>query len=179
MKYKLLRKRGKIRYKRRNKKYILLHKKPSPIFVNLHLCTARDTSEGVKNILVFSSLIFSTNIIISFIYKNYVYSCLFVFLTITSVIYHSNTNNYTNILDKIGIFLVVSYGIYVLHSKYDINKFFIVSIIFILFLLTMFLYIYGYFTKQFCFHNQLSIGNKYHSLLHCISSLAQHLIIIM
>jgi len=133
----------------------------------------------IKNILVLSSLIFSTNIVTSFIYKNYVYSVLFVFLTITSVIYHSNANYYTNILDKLGIVLIVSYGTYNVYSKFDINKIIIVSIIIILFLLTLFLYIYGYVTKQFCFHNQLCIGNKYHSLLHCISSFAHHLITIM
>ena len=168
MNYKLRKKRKNNKHKRRQKKYILFYKKKSnKLFLNL------------KNILVLSSLIFITNIITSFIYKNYIYSCLFVFLTITSVIYHSNKNNYTNILDKIGIFLIVSYGTYTLHGKFDINNIIAASIIFILFLLTMFIYIYGYFTNQYCFHNKISIGNKYHSVLHCISSLAHHLIIIM
>ncbi len=77
--------------------------------------------------------------------------CLFIFLTITSVIYHSNTNNYTNILDKIGIILIVSYGTYNVYIKFDINKIITVSIVIILFLLTMFLYIYGYFLHLFTF----------------------------
>jgi len=150
-----------------HKKYILCNQIISDVFVNF------------ENILVLSSLIFITNIITSFVYKNYVYTCLFVFLTITSVIYHSNTNNYTSILDKIGIFLIVSYGAYNLHTKFDMDKIMMVSIIFILFLVTMFLYIYGYCTKQFCFHGQICIGNKYHCLLHYISSFAHNLIIIM
>ena len=132
-----------------------------------------------ENILVLSSLIFITNVINAFIYKQYVYSYLFIFLTITSLIYHSNTNKYTNILDKIGIFLIISYGTYNLHNNFHINKFIIVSIIFILFLLTIFLYVYGYHTKQFCFNGEICIGNKYHCFLHCISSLAHHLILTM
>jgi hypothetical protein len=131
------------------------------------------------NILVLSSLIFITNIVTAFVYKNYVYLSLFFFLTITSVIYHTNSNSYTNILDKIGIFLIVSYGTYNVHNKFNMNNFMPVTIIFLLFVLTMFLYIYGYFTKQFCFHSQICIGNNYHSLLHCISSLAHHLILIL
>jgi hypothetical protein len=135
--------------------------------------------QKTENILVLSSLIFITNVINAFIYKQYVYSYCFIYLTITSVIYHSNTNKYTNILDKIGIFLVISHGTHNLHNNSNINNFISVCVIFILFLLTIFLYIYGYYTKQLCFNNQICIGNKYHCYLHCISSAAHHLIITM
>lgn len=133
----------------------------------------------VKNILVSSSLIFITNIITAFIYNYYVYSCLLFFLTLTSVTYHTNTNKYTNILDKIGIFLVVSYGIYTFSTKFTINNFIVIALVVVLFVAAQFIYIFGYYTKQFCFHTELCIGNKYHSLLHCISSLAHHLIVLM
>jgi membrane-anchored glycerophosphoryl diester phosphodiesterase (GDPDase) len=150
------------------------------------------------NNLALSSLIFITNIITTFLYKNYIYSFFFIILTITSISYHSNKNIYTNISDKIAILLIVLYGSYKLYRevlnlrthasekmtnfgilqyiKYHPDKIIniiIVCIVCILFVLTNILYIYGYF------HNQISIGNKYHSLIHLISSIAHHLIIIM
>jgi hypothetical protein len=167
---------NKLRKRRKNIKHIKNKRRPKRYIVIPLRKRIKD--KGFK-ILVLSSLIFITNIITSFVYKRYLYLCLFIFLTLTSVIYHSNTNNYTNILDKIGIFLIVSYGTYNVYTNFHVNKCINISIIFLLFLLTMFLYIYGYLTKQFCFNKQLCIGNKYHSLLHCISSLAHHLIIIM
>jgi hypothetical protein len=132
-----------------------------------------------KNVLVLSSFIFITNIITSILYKDYTYSVLFLFLIITSVIYHSNSNIYTNILDKISIFLIVAYGSYNLNKKFNINNIIFVVIIIITFLLTIFLYIYGYFTNQFCFNSQKCVGNKYHCLLHFITAFGHNLIIIM
>jgi hypothetical protein len=131
------------------------------------------------NILVLSSLIFITNMTTAFIYKKYIYSFLFLLLTITSVIYHSNANIYTHILDKIVIAFVVSYGAYKLYNKAQKKNYIFVVIVLLLFLLTIFLYIYGYFIKQFCFHNDKRIGSRYHCFLHCISSLAHHMIIII
>ena len=133
----------------------------------------------VKHLLIFTSFIFLTNMFTACICQHYVYSFLFALLTVTSVVYHMTRNIYTNILDKIGIFLIVFYGTYNLHKKTHAYKFVFVSLVVFLFLVTNMLYIYGYFTKQFCFHRKLFIGNKYHSLVHCISSLAHHLIIFM
>jgi hypothetical protein len=133
----------------------------------------------VKHLLIFTSFIFLTNVLSAGICQHYLYSFLFALLTLTSVVYHWTRNIYTNILDKIGIFLVVFYGTYNLHKKTHAYKFVFVTLVVFLFLVTNMLYIYGYFTKQFCFHRKLCIGNKYHSLVHCISSLAHHLIIFM
>lgn len=67
----------------------------------------------VFSILIFSSFIFITNVL-STLYKNYyIYSFLFVCLTITSITFHYNTNIYTNILDKIFVLAIVLYGGYV------------------------------------------------------------------
>ena len=131
------------------------------------------------NILVLSSLIFITNASTAFIYKKYIYSFLFLLLTITSVVYHSNANIYTHIIDKIVIAFVVSYGAYKLYNKAQKKNYIFVVIVLLLFLLTNFLYIYGHFSKQFCFHSEKIIGDRYHCFLHCISSLAHHMIIIM
>jgi hypothetical protein len=163
----------KTKYLKYKRKYKLLNKHyDSRVLINF------------KNTLVESSLIFITNVITALMCKNYIYSYLFLFLTTTSVVYHSTKeeNNeritlYTNILDKIGIALVVLYGAYTLYNKRI--DWFTQSIIIILFLVTIFLYIYGYYTNQYCFHTQKCTGEKYHSLLHYISSFAHHLIIIM
>jgi hypothetical protein len=131
------------------------------------------------NILILSSLFFITNIVSALYKKYYVYSFAFVFLTITSLLYHSNKNIYTNIFDKCGILFVVFYGGYMLYSKLkNVNKFIYIAIL-ITFWLTIFFYFYGYVTKQYCFHSNISIGDKYHALIHLISSIGHHLIILL
>lgn len=51
-----------------------------------------------------SSLIFTTNIITAYLYRQYyIYSYLFAVLTSTSLLFHSNPNIYTNIIDKCAI----------------------------------------------------------------------------
>lgn len=58
-----------------------------------------------------SSLIFTTNIITAYLYRQYyIYSYLFAALTSTSLLFHSNPNIYTNIIDKCAIVSVVTYG---------------------------------------------------------------------
>jgi hypothetical protein len=58
-----------------------------------------------------SSFIFTTNIITAYLYKEYyIYSILFSALTATSLLYHSNNNIYTNIIDKCAICAVVLWG---------------------------------------------------------------------
>ena len=52
------------------------------------------------NILIFTSLIFITNVILALYKKKYIYSFLFLFLTISSVIVHCDySNNNAIIID--------------------------------------------------------------------------------
>lgn len=154
-----------------------------------------------KNILILSSLLFITNIINAYMYEEYIYAILFIFLTITSLFYHHNikqkckkknieemTNTltnydiYTNIFDKIAISLIVFYGGYRLYNKSNnLTPFQYIGVIlvFLLFFSTIMLYICGYYFRKFCFHKKKNIGNKYHSLLHSFSSIGHHLIIIL
>lgn len=74
------------------------------------------------SILLYSSLFFITNAIAAFFYKYYLYSFLFLILTITSLIVHTNDNMYTNIIDKIAVIAIVLYGTYMLYNKINISK---------------------------------------------------------
>jgi hypothetical protein len=88
-----------------------------------------------------------------------------------------------NINDKIAISLIVLYGGYLFFHKFWTNKtslkywifsFFIIST----FLVTIYFYVYGYNTNNFCFYQDRSVANLYHSLLHIISSIG-HIFIMM
>jgi hypothetical protein len=60
---------------------------------------------------IISSFIFTTNIVTAYLYKQYyIYSILFTALTLTSFMYHSNSNMYTNIIDKCAIGCIVLWG---------------------------------------------------------------------
>ena len=131
------------------------------------------------NILLFSSLFFITNILTAYYKKYYLYSFLFCILTLTSLIYHSNNNIYTNIIDKIAIISIVLYGAFTLYNKMNFNKCLNCLIILISFLTCIYLFYYGFITKQYCFNNNKCIANNYHSILHIISSIGHHFIIFL
>ncbi len=127
-------------------------------------------------LLVFSSFIFTTNRLTTCYKKYYIYCFLFFFLTITSLIFHYNTNIYTNILDKTAILSIVSYGGYLLYNKTTTANQNQIVLIVATFLLCIFLFFYGYFFNVYCYHPDKCVGNNYHVALHIISSLGHHLI---
>jgi hypothetical protein len=139
-----------------------------------------------NNCCIYSSFIFLCNSLIAFLYEYYTYSILFLLLFTTSVIYHSNYNIYTNIIDKIGISLVVTYGGYLLYYKLferdvEITKMQYIYTVFIIaaFLTTIYLFIYGYICTRFCFCTDITLSYMYHSLLHIIASFGHLLIILL
>lgn len=131
------------------------------------------------SLLFFSSFIFITNILTTFYKRYYVYCVLFISLTITSLIFHYNTNIFTNILDKISILAIVLYGSYILYKKPKIDKPIQVILIITTFILTLFLFFYGYHTNSFCYDLDKCTGDNYHCLLHFISSIGHHLVIFL
>lgn len=150
-------------------------------------------------ILLFSSLIFITNAINGYNNGYYMYSLLFGILTITSLIVHSKDNIYTNAIDKIAVSSVVLYGGYVVYKKIrlymeivewiSIGKcetsqknttiLYNSSIIIITFAGSIYLYVYGYMKKDYCFCDDKNIAEKYHVILHIISSIGHHFIIFL
>ena len=131
---------------------------------------------NVFSILIFSSFIFITNVL-STLYKNYyIYSFLFFCLTITSIIFHYNTNIYTNILDNFFVLVIVLYGGQMLYNKTTTYNQFKVFLIIMLFLCCIFFFFYGYYVKDYCYNPDKYVGDNYHCILHIISSLGHHFI---
>ena len=133
---------------------------------------------GENLLLVYSSLIFLTNFSIAYLYKRYIYSALFMSLTITSVIFHSGPNIYTNIMDKFAIIGIVLYALVNLYHNILFIQLYYSSIILASFTFVIIVFFYGYHTNQYCFDNDKTISNYYHMALHIVSSVSHHMIIL-
>jgi hypothetical protein len=133
-------------------------------------------TNNIFSILMYSSVIFITNVASTFYKKYYIYCFLFFCLTITSLIFHYNNNIYTNILDKFFVLAVVFYGGYMLYHKTTRDNLIFVLLIVMTFISCIFLFFYGYYVKDYCYHPDKCVGDKYHSSLHIISSFGHHLI---
>jgi len=129
----------------------------------------------------YSSLLFITNVIVCYYYKYYLYSLLFAGLTISSVIHHSHKTFLSYSIDKFFVFSVVGYGSYVFFNKIFENIFniYYAIIVVITFLGTIILYYYGSLKGCFVFGKDINECDKWHQLLHLLSSLGHHFIIFM
>lgn len=131
-----------------------------------------------KKITFLSSFIFLTNSLIGFHLNYIVYSTLFFMLFVTSIIVRLNESLLTIALDKLFIYAVILYGGYMFYMKYPSIHTLISLLIVLTFLTTVFLYEYGYINKQYCFDNDSTLAQTYHTLLHIISSFGHTLIMI-
>jgi hypothetical protein len=131
-------------------------------------------------ITFYSCAVFITNAINALVMNNIVYSSLFTGLFITSVLMRMYRNIYTIILDKIVIGLVVLYGGKIFLDKLNNDGIFknllLNALIILTFLLTIFLYSYGYIISGYCFGEN---GEDWHGFMHCISSIGHHLILFL
>ena len=133
------------------------------------------------NCCYYSSFIFVINIFIGLLYEYFLYSALFFFLMITSLLQHSHYTLLTTLIDKIAIYSVVLYGGYLFYFKLcqqSLNILLIVLII-LTFLLTIVLYYYGKLNKCFCFSEEKSTSNRFLSLTHLIGSFGHCCIMIL
>lgn len=129
------------------------------------------------NKLAITSLIFITNVVVNFMKEYYIYSLLFLFLLITSIYHHTVNTDLSRTIDKIFVYLVIFYGGYIFFSK-DIINIKIKILVIILFLSTAFLYHYGYIYNKYCFDPDSDVSKNYHGLMHIISSIGHHMIIL-
>ena len=138
-------------------------------------------------LLFWSSLIFTTNMTANFLAKNYTYSFLFAWLTIASLIFHSthwpqSYSIFVKGLDKLTICAIVIYGGSIVWATFHTVQLFtqwrivLLSIIVLTFYMTIHLYIYGYLTNQYCYSKD---GNYWHYILHLISSVGHHAILLL
>lgn len=125
-----------------------------------------------------SSTLFLLNAAICWIYGFRVYSVLFVILTITSWLFHSNPESMIyNVIDKIAIAAVVSYGAYMLHTNWNKYTFYSRMAIIATFLSTLFLFTVGYMFNVFCYDPMW--GNIWHAILHVISVIGHAMMVVM
>ncbi len=132
----------------------------------------------------YSSLLFVTNVIVAYNYGYYLYSALFAAMTITSIIHHSTKSFTTYWIDKIIVFAVVGYGGYILFDKIakgNVHEYQLLyyPIIVGAFLGTIVLYYYGRLHKCFCFAEDLDECDRWHQLLHLITSMGHNFIVIL
>ncbi len=127
----------------------------------------------------YSSLLFITNVVVCYYYKYYLYASLFAGLTISSLIHHSHKTRLTYWIDKLFVFSVVGYGGYVFYNKISKTLFNIYYSILtvITFLGTVILYYYGSIKGCFVFAEDMNECDKWHQLLHLLSSVGHHSII--
>ena len=133
--------------------------------------------ECYNKLCVYSSLLFLTNVVVAYWYEYFVYSAIFLLLTVTSVCHHSHYTTLTRNIDKVAIYLVVCYGGYLFYTKLknrpenvtttQVALWFIISLTF---LSTVFLYYYGYMTSSLCFCEDSSSADYVHAFLHFVCS---------
>ena len=132
------------------------------------------------SITFYSCSVFITNAIHALVMNNIVYFFMFTGLFITSVVMRMYSNIYTVILDKIVIGLVILYGGKIFLDKVNNDGIFknilLNGLILLTFFLTIFLYSYGYIVGGYCFGEN---GDTWHGLMHCISSVGHHLILLL
>jgi hypothetical protein len=125
-----------------------------------------------------------TNVIVAYNYGYYLYSGLFAALTITSIIHHSTKSFTTYWTDKIVIFAVIGYGGYVFFDKiakgivYECQPLYY-AIIVGAFLGIIVLYYYGNANNCFCFAEDLDECDRWHQLIHLLTSIGHHFIVLL
>jgi hypothetical protein len=131
----------------------------------------------------YSSFVFITNTLICYYFNYVLYSALFFTLFATSVIYHSNKSTTVFWIDRVAVISVIVYGAYIFFGKYvNIDTFIkccIAICIVLTFLITIFIYYYGYKSQKFCFYENREIGDLWHSLIHFISCIGHILIVLL
>ena len=121
------------------------------------------------HVTFYSAFFFLTNVLMCVYFQDYLYATLFFILFITSIIVHGFIYNiYKNILDKLAILLVVSYGGYTMYKKCNPTTINLLTLLVnICFISTIYIYI----SKQYSIN--------LHVLLHLLSSIGHHLILFL
>lgn len=140
-----------------------------------------------KNICYYTSFLFLINTIVAFNCNYIFYGLVFLFLFITSTLYHYEKNCKYQVIDKIAVYTVVIYGGYIFIKKFiekknkeSINFKNIVYMFIIIgtFLATIYLYYVGYLYNKYCYDPDKFKAECIHGILHFISMIG-HLFIII
>ena len=128
-------------------------------------------------LLFYSSFLFLSNAATTFYKKYFVYSFMFLCLTLTSIVFHSDPTPLKMRVDQCVVAAVLIYGGWLFYKKLPANPIWVAAVLFT-FMLAVYLYTYGFYTQQYCFHPDKMVGNRYHCLVHVIASLGHNLIIL-
>jgi len=132
----------------------------------------KEENEPNKNkilITFYSAFLFLTNVLTCIYFQEYVYALLFCILFGTTISVHSYLDNwYMNIIDKLAILMVVSYGGYKIYKKCDPTTISLLTLfINICFIATIYIFLSKHYTINL------------HVLLHLFSSIGHHLILFL
>jgi len=130
------------------------------------------------NITYVSLFLFLITSYVGLYVNKIVYAFLFLSLFITSFMYRLFYNDLSLIADVIVICLVGIYGIYMLYIKYKYLSSHVCIFIIFTTLIGLYIFYYGYFTKQYAYDPEKSIGYLYQSLIHCLA-VTNHLILML
>jgi hypothetical protein len=119
-----------------------------------------------------TSLLFLTNTIHLSYKQDVIYCYTFLCLSILSLLYHLSKNNTIGILDKICIAGVTLQGGKTIFLDTEFDKYSVVVIT--TFAGVIWIYHYGYITNRYAFDNNIDIGNRYHMIIHILSSVGHH-----
>ena len=128
------------------------------------------------DVKIFSSLLFSTNVIGNFYLENYIYAIFFLLLFISSCIHHFSNTDESFIFDQIALYAVILYGGYYFYKQDNYNLL-VYWLIIIMFISCGILYFGGKTYEHFCFHPDKDCSDKYHILMHICASLGHHFIV--
>lgn len=129
-------------------------------------------------VLIFTSLFFITNAIVSYLTNQYIYAVISIGLFMSSSIYHYIYSDITKFIDKIFIYIFVCFGGYTLYQKTSSKNIIKTVCIITLFVFSIIVYNYGKMSSQFCFDPNIIVANIYHGILHILSSFGHNLIIL-
>lgn len=129
----------------------------------------------------YSAMIYATNVTIAYWYGYYLYSALFAAIIITSLFHHSTKIPIAYWIDQIFIVAVAVYGGYVLFDKIarGIKNILYYSIIVGAILGTIVLFYYGNVNNCFCFAKDFNERDRWHQLLHLITSMGHNSVVIL
>ena len=146
---------------------------------------------------IVSSVLFGIVGVIAFVHKQYFLSALLFALFISSVIHHSQRlyhsdkylfttslieHNKRNImippvlyLDKILVYIVSVTALYLFYEKVTTSKCtYEIKVVYGLVLLGMsyivYIWYYGYYINEYCFHPVIYIAEKYHMSMHIVGA---------
>ena len=129
-------------------------------------------------LLFYSSFIFLGNAAAAFFKKFYLYAAAFLGMTATSLVFHWDPTPTKTRIDQMLVGAVILCGGRVFYSKWPVKKR-ISAVVLGTFLLTGYLYTYGFFTQQYCFHPEKVVSDRFHFLLHLIASFGHYWITFM